>query len=819
MPQRTVISMRCLSAGLILLLISSAAPGQISGFVESIGFNNAYRPDCFTPMIVQIKPTAGAGGLYYIQVKQYDLQGDEDTFTRAISITGDESTGPQRFSMYFLPTASGLPDTQSLRDLQKELKVFLLNKQGKQVASLPVTATLMNVDPPRGPWGAHRGRHLILSIAGNGSMPAWSEWQDEQSLLGVMEDAYVVQMSVRDLPENPVAYDAVDTVVWDNVDPADLKRGGDDKFRALETFVRRGGHLVICQSAQWQQYMDFGELLPVTLQGIDAKKDLQPLHEMSGWTGTKPATFVNPQSHKEESANLEDPWEKVKGPFTFARAQAKPGAIVDDWMQWDDKNDRTPYIVRKPYGLGAVTWVAQDLGDTSITSYVKVGWAKVWNHVFDWKNPVIVLDKYTPDRDKYAWAHGGTVDIGGQFVDPKILNHQGTVSSLVALAVAFFIIYWVVAGPGVFAYLVNRRRQNLSWFGFTLSAMVATLVTVLIVRLVVRGPPKLAHSSVVEQAAGQPALVRSEFGLYIKRDGEQHIEVKDSLPNAITTLTPLPIHPDYLHGEIDSTSAIEYDVPVRDVATEDPPALNVYYRNTSKKFQTNWIGQTGGKIDGSAKLVETRLIDGILTNATGQRLQDVYFAFKYPGDVTAMDWVLWKKAWEPGVSIDLGKEFYLDDKGDRPAILNPQEGIRPNTGKADRIKAAMQSWQDLLWDPMLKSKASVSGEGVLDDVRESYVLVSFFDRLKPLYNDDPNNQTRVELIRRGARHLDRSASIAAGALVIIARSSGDLPMPVPLEVEGEKITGDGPVYYQFVLPLDRSGLEAAASTQPAPEQK
>ena len=39
-------------------------------------------------------------------------------------------------------------------------------------------------------------------------------------------------------------------------------------------------------------------------------------------------------------------------------------------------------------------------------------------------------------------------------------------------------------------------------------------------------------------------------------------------------------------------------------------------------------------------------------------------------------------------------------------------------------------------------------------------------------------------------------------------------MPVPLEVEGDKITGPGVVYYQFVLPLDHSAL-AAAATQPS----
>ena len=39
-------------------------------------------------------------------------------------------------------------------------------------------------------------------------------------------------------------------------------------------------------------------------------------------------------------------------------------------------------------------------------------------------------------------------------------------------------------------------------------------------------------------------------------------------------------------------------------------------------------------------------------------------------------------------------------------------------------------------------------------------------------------------------------------------------MPVPLEVEGDKVTGDGPVYYQFVLPLDARAV-VASTTQGA----
>src|SRR5207253_672175 len=97
---------------------------------------------------------------------------------------------------------------------------------------------------------------------------------------------------------------------------------------------------------------------------------------------------------------------------------------------------------------------------------------------------------------KWPWSRAGSVDMGSGLV-PASLGLSSTVSALIAVAVAFFIIYWVISGPGLFAYLATKRRQSLSWFGFAISAMVATLITMLIVKLVVRGPPVLAHSSII----------------------------------------------------------------------------------------------------------------------------------------------------------------------------------------------------------------------------------------------------------------------------------------------------------------------------------
>ena len=66
-------------------------------------------------------------------------------------------------------------------------------------------------------------------------------------------------------------------------------------------------------------------------------------------------------------------------------------------------------------------------------------------------------------------------------------------------------------------------------------------------------------------------------------------------------------------------------------------------------------------------------------------------------------------------------------------------------------------------------------------------LLSIFDLLRPWRNDPNRPGPRVELYRRSGRHLDLSAAIRAGELVVcgIGSINGETnknPLPVPLTV-------------------------------------
>jgi hypothetical protein len=47
-------------------------------------------------------------------------------------------------------------------------------------------------------------------------------------------------------------------------------------------------------------------------------------------------------------------------------------------------------------------------------------------------------------------------------------------------------------------------------------------------------------------------------------------------------------------------------------------------------------------------------------------------------------------------------------------------------------------------------------------------------------------------------------------MLIFARAEDAAPLPFPLKVEGEQVKGEGVVYYQVIVPMDRGGSAIGA---------
>src|SRR5439155_21486108 len=285
--------------------------------------------------------------------------------------------------------------------------------------------------------------------------------------------------------------------------------------------------------------------------------------------------------------------DRPRPPFKFARAQLKPGAIIEELIKWDDAGkDTSPWLARIGYGAGCVSWVAQDLSEPNIAGRAKAGWPFVWDRVLDYKSDLLIADTRTTDDMKRPYGPGAVADISHSLLPAMELSSKSR--ALISIAVVFFIAYWVVAGPGVYFYLLTKSRPQLSWFLFAFSALVATLLTVLVVRLVVRGSPEVAHVTIIRSAPGEPTICLSRFGLYIPRDGAQEIKLPDVAAKEVSYLTAYPEHPSHAQGDIEFPAQIPYVVPLRDANSDDPVAIDVPYRSTLKKFQARRVGPVGG---------------------------------------------------------------------------------------------------------------------------------------------------------------------------------------------------------------------------------
>ncbi|HEV7302399.1 MAG TPA: hypothetical protein VGN72_23875 [Tepidisphaeraceae bacterium] len=814
--------MRHTLVGLVLFVLLSPAAvlAQIRGEVESIGFGGYYRPDAWTPMVVRIRTAGLTTGFHKLQVIQEDLDRDRPAYTRDISI--DTSQAEQRFWMFFIPQPSGLPDARasgSLDELRQRLRVQLLTADNKPAGQLAQTQVPESLDGPPARDGALlRGRKLVLCIYDGDSRPAFREYD---RAIGISEDVAFVAMRPRDLPENALAYTAVDSILWLNADANALDEGGARRTAAIEQYVRTGGRLIVCQSPERDRLTPLAHLLPIEYVAaggtslVEMKETQQP----------------EPLRSLARSNDPRDAWSTVVGPFRMGAATPKPNAMVEERLaiEWPD-GTTSPWIVRGVLGLGGTTWVAQDLGDPSLTARTATaGWAHVWDTVFAWNNDTLPAARRGDDDNGYS-DPSSAIDVGYTLLTG--MNHAGRGAALVLMAVIFFIIYWLAAGPGSYFALINWRKKELSWLAFAAAAVVATAITLIMVRLVLRGPPVVKHVTVVQSAVGQPAIATSNIGLYIPNDGSIPVTLGQTAEGSLPYVAGYPQHPQQRPTDTDRPPVQgEYIVPVPDDTEAGAPVVAFPYRSTLKKVQARWSGDLAGRVDGFAKLSLNQLrgVDGVLTNNTGADLRDIYIAYR---NANGQMRVLYREKWVKGTTIDFARDvadppfqvtppgLNLETEAERRRYRVPREdrlGGWPiidfmGTGRGD---AGWTSW----WYGGLRNQG-LSGMGniaTLDDSTNGYVrslpLMALYDLLPTPRDQTRNERSRFEILRRGVRHLNMSHIVSNGQMLVLASTAEQQPLPYPFLVDGDPYGGTGDLLYEFVIPLDRTPPEPPA-TQP-----
>jgi hypothetical protein len=806
--------MRSFLVGLLLLALASASFGQVTGEVQSIGFGDGwYRPQCWTPMVVRLRSQISDPAEYRIEVHQHDLDFDHVVYVKdGITLNGQAI---QRWELCFLPEPihGGLPEG-SVRDLQDRLRVYLTNKEGtRQLLQLPITSPVQSLVASAGMmgFGVGKANKLVLVVTDGSSRPSLSEGSYDKAI-GLVEHPQPVPVRPSELPQSALAYQAVDAVVWLSGDAHALSEEGSKQFTALQEWVRQGGTLIVCQpgnDAERLKIEPFADMLPIEWKvdgqwkvSVQNKDNLEPLIRLA-------------------AAKTKD-WGKqfwnLHGPFAFAKATPKPNAIVetDDWIDWNSTgSDRTPYIARGPYGLGCVTWVAQDLGNSAITGPTTAGWPYVWDHVFGWANDTYLAGDRT-EKDENDYGGSEFSDLGSVLNKGVEFGAKGT--GLIALAVFFFIVYWIVAGPGSFLFLASKKRKEMSWAAFGAAALGATLLTIVLVRLVLRGDPEIHHATDMRLVAGgqepQPAIAISKIGLYIPRDGDQRLSLPDVSNQFASYISPLSVLPS--SGENDYPANLDYQIPIPDAASSEGVSVDVPYRSTLKKLQAHWAGDSSKTLRGNGvqllldALKPSVMLKGSLDNLTGLDLHNVYIAFHDPSNL-GTDYVLFVPSW-PGSGANVHLDLARLLTAPQLPLFGGNEGTNPSEDKPcwGNIR---QQWS-FYWHAALEPSGP-GGSKIVDDfgtnIPPSFPVLSLFDRIPPVKKNKDPNIDPYTLLRRGARNLDMSPAIAAGEMVVLAQADGQ-PLPFTFNVNGDKVAGSGTVFYQFALPLER--VAPAPTTKP-----
>src|SRR4029453_10626071 len=99
---------------------------------------------------------------------------------------------------------------------------------------------------------------------------------------------------------------------------------------------------------------------------------------------------------------------------------------------------------------------------------------------------------------------GSSPDLGYSLLSG--MEHSARGAGLVVLAIGFFILYWAAAGPISYFVLANKKKKGASWPIFAAAALVATLLTVGVVKLVMGSSADIKHISIVRWAPNTPAV-------------------------------------------------------------------------------------------------------------------------------------------------------------------------------------------------------------------------------------------------------------------------------------------------------------------------
>jgi hypothetical protein len=434
-------------AALVAMAGASASAASRAVEVENIrvGFQERYKVGTWTPLWIQLRGGIdGFDGL--LQVVAQDEDGTPTTISQRVQVAPGAT---QRVTAYVRPGSMD-PDFATLR--------FIDGRTERRAANDVVIGNLLSAKPPE-PLSQEDYQVLSLGrpvgVEMIPDLPGFNANKTNANVAGAIaggraREVIVPRLQAIDdlLPGRWYGYDAVDVVVVDTNDKEMLATLSGNRGEALKQWVKRGGHLVVAVSSNWQAVAAglLGDMLPVKLNG---QTQVSPFDSLESFTGG---------SHQVAFEN--SPARVAK----FEEIELRGGKVIASTLS-------TPLVVRGPYGFGRVTVIGLDVDSPPFSTWPDRGLFFV--KTLDLKGSTAAVNPTTPGRRIFTNSMSDLATVIRRSLD----QFKGVTLIPFGWVAGFIVLYILLIGPGDYFFLKKvLKRMELTWITFPTIVVTVSLL-------------------------------------------------------------------------------------------------------------------------------------------------------------------------------------------------------------------------------------------------------------------------------------------------------------------------------------------------------